>query len=98
MAHRSIIDRSSYNSRFELSKSVGNSSSSWNLFYNLPSRILLGSAVYCTPLGQYKKKHKDSFPQAPGFCADDVFIIAVYFNTDTSPGRKSSISHINDKM
>ena len=44
-----------------------------------------------------RKKHKDSFPQAPGFCADDVFIIAVYFNTDILPGRKSSISPIHDK-
>ena len=90
MAHRSIIDHSSYYSWFSLPKSVGNSSFSVELFENLQSSTLPSSAVYCTLLGQ-EKKHKDSFPQAPVFCADDVFIIAVYFNTDVIPGRKSSI-------
>ena len=39
MAHPSIIDRSSYYSWFGLSKSVGNSSFSVELFWNLPSGI-----------------------------------------------------------
>ena len=83
MTHQSIIDRSSYNSWFGLSKNcVGNRNFS-------VSEIVLKSAEshfawFCSLLhtSWAVEKHKDSFPQAPGFCADDVFIIAVYFNTD----------------
>ena len=55
--------------------------------YKLSSRILPGSAVYCKCLGQQKKRN-DSFQLAPGFGADDMFIFAVYFDTDSLLGRK----------
>ena len=53
-----------------------------NLLQKLPRRISPGSPVYCKPLGQ-KKMLKDSFPQAPGFCANGIFYIMVmYFGAD----------------
>ena len=54
-----------------------------HLFIELPSHIFSGSAVYCKPLGQQKKR-KDSFLQAPGFCADGIFTFVVHFGVDSS--------------
>ena len=47
------------------------------------SRILPGSAVYCKYPGQ-QEKHKDSFPQAPGLCADGIFNFAMQFGADNT--------------
>ena len=52
-----------------------------DLLQKLPSRISAGSAVYCKPLGQ-QTKSEDSFRQAPGFCADGIFILIMYFGVD----------------
>ena len=46
-----------------------------DLLQKLHSRILPGSPVYCKPLGQ-QKKHEDLFPEAPGFCANSIFILS----------------------
>ena len=47
------------------------------------------SAVYCKPLGQ-QKKHKYSFPQAPGFCTEGIFVFAMYFGADYIKSKKIS--------
>ena len=53
-----------------------------NLLQKLLHRISPGSPVYCKPLGQ-QKMLKDSFSQAPGFCANGIFyILVVYFGAD----------------
>ena len=52
-----------------------------DLLEKLPSRISPGFPVYCKPLGQ-QRKSEDSFPQAPGFCAEGMFILAMYFGAD----------------
>ena len=65
------------------------------LLKKLPSCILPGSALYCKRLGQQKKR-KDSFQWAPGFCADGIFIFAVYFDMDTLLERKSTIPLTNN--
>ena len=48
----------------------------------LLGRILPCSSVYCNPPRQQEKR-KDSLPQAPGFCAEGIFIFALYFDTDS---------------
>ena len=60
-----------------------------DLLQKLPSRILPGSPVYWKPLGQ-QKQSEDSFPQARGFCADGIFILAMYFGADNL--------HLTDKI
>ena len=60
-----------------------------DLLQKLPSRISAGSPVYCKPLGQ-QKKSKDSFPHAPGVCANGIFILAMYFGADDI--------HLTDKI
>ena len=60
-----------------------------DLLQKLPSRISPVSSVYCKPLGQ-QKKSKYSFPQAPGFCADGIFILVMYFSADNI--------HLTDKI
>ena len=52
-----------------------------DLLQKLPSHISPGFPVYCKPLGQ-QNKCKDSFPQAPDFCADSKFILVMYFGAD----------------
>ena len=54
------------------------------------SRISPGFPVYCKPLGQQKKR-KDSFPQAPGFFADGIFILVMYFGADNIPLTDKSV-------
>ena len=51
------------------------------MLQKLPSLIWPGFPVYCKPFGQQKKR-KDSFPQVPGFCADSIFILVMYFGAD----------------
>ena len=64
------------------------------LLQKLPSRISPGSPVYCKPLGQ-QKQSEDSFPQAPGFCADGNFILAMYVGADNLHlADKISLHHI----
>ena len=48
-----------------------------------------GFPVYCKPLRQQKKR-KDSFPQAPDFCADGISILAIHFGVDNI--------HLTDKV
>ena len=75
MAYLAIIVSSSYNSHFQQSKRAKNEFSV-DLSQKLPSHISPGSPVYSKPLGQ-QKKHKDSFPQTPGFFADCIFILVM---------------------
>ena len=72
MADLAITVCSSYNS-----KMCAKNEFSADLLQSLPSRISPGSPVYCKPFGQ-QKKSKDSFPHAAGFCADGIFILAMY--------------------
>ena len=60
-----------------------------DLLQKLRCGISHGFPVYCKALGQQKKR-EGSFPQAPGVCADGIFILVVYFGSDNI--------HLTDKI
>ena len=88
MANLAIIVRFSYSSHSS-NQNVCEKWFSADLLQKLPSHILPGSPVYCKPLGQQNKRN-DSFPQSPGFCADGVFMLLMYFGADNI--------HLTDKI
>ena len=60
-----------------------------DLLQELSSRISTGSPIYCKPLVKQKNSNY-SFPQAPGFCCDGIFILPMYFDANNI--------HLTDKI